>query len=88
MIEVFKIINGIENVDGSLFFHLATHNRPSRCHDKQIVKQKFRTDTRKFLFSQRAINDWNSLPRNTVECKTILSFKRNFDVYMNNISLT
>ena len=88
MIEVFKIINGIENVECSLFFHLATHNRPSRRHDKQIVKQKFRTDTRKFFFSQRVINDWNSLPRNTVECKTVLSFKRNLDVYMNNVSFT
>ena len=85
---MFKIINGIENVDCSLFFHLAIHNRPSRRHDKQIVKQKLRTDTRKFFFSQRVINDWNSLPRNTVECKTVLSFKRNLDVYMNNVSLT
>ena len=44
-IEVFKILNGYDNIDSNIFFSKFT-----------LVKKQRRLDVRKFSFSQRTIN--------------------------------
>ena len=62
-IEMFKIVNGYENVDRNtcMFFKLKEGSR-TRGHKAALVKELCRLDMRKYSFSQRVINEWNKLP--------------------------
>ena len=59
-IEVFKILNGYENIDRNIFFSLKKDKR-TRGHEVTLVKDQCRLDIRKYSFSQRTINEWNKL---------------------------
>ena len=54
-IEVFKIVNGYEDVDRNMFFKLKEGSR-TRGHKAALVKEQCRLDMRKYSFSQRVIN--------------------------------
>ena len=51
-IEVFKILNGYENIDRNMFFALKKNSR-TRGHDVKLVKDQCRLDIRKYLLSQK-----------------------------------
>ena len=55
-IEVFKILNGCENIDSNMFFSLKKDSR-SRRHEVKLVKDQCRLDIRKYSFSQRTVNE-------------------------------
>ena len=59
-IEVFKILNGYENIDSNIFFEIK-ESKITRGHNYTLVKKQSRWDVRKFSFSQRTINVWNNL---------------------------
>jgi len=42
-----------------LFFDLDDGGRTG--NEKKLFKRRFRLDTRKFVFSNRVVEDWNSL---------------------------
>ena len=48
-IEVFKIVNGYENVDRNMFFKLKEGSR-TRGHEAALVKEQCRLDMRKYSF--------------------------------------
>ena len=50
-IEVFKILNGHENIDPNIFFKIKT-GKITRGHDFTLVKGQNRLDFRKHSFSQ------------------------------------
>ena len=54
-IEVFKILNGHENIDRNMFFSLKKDSR-TRGHEVKLVKDQCRLDIRKYSFLQRTIN--------------------------------
>ena len=54
-IEVFKIVNGYEDVDRSIFFKLKEGSR-TRGNKAALVKEQCRLDMRKYSFSKRMIN--------------------------------
>ena len=54
-IEVFKILNGYENIDRNIFFTLKEERR-TRGHGVTLAKKQCRLDIRKFSFSQRTVN--------------------------------
>ena len=60
-IEVFKILNGYENIDSNIFFLEIKQSKITRGHNITLVKKQSRLDVRKFSFSQRTINVWNKL---------------------------
>jgi hypothetical protein len=78
LIQVFKLIKGIDNVDYSKFFTLAENSR-TRGHSYKLLKDRARLDVRGNFFSQRVVNCWNSLPATVVEAKSINSFKNRLD---------
>ena len=41
----------------------------------KLFKEQNRLDTRKHFFSQRNANDWNKLPQNVIDARTVLQFK-------------
>ena len=76
-IEVFKIVNGYEDVDRNMFFKLKEGSR-TRGHKAALVKEQCRLDMRKYSFSQRVINEWNKLPN----ASSVNMFKNRIDRYM------
>ncbi len=74
MVEVFKILNGIDKADKDQIFQMNTDMR-TRGHQMKLHKKQFRLDIRKHTFSQRVINTWNSLPANIVTAESINQFK-------------
>ena len=47
----------------------------TRGHDFKLKKRFSKTNSRKFTFSQRTVNDWNSLPPAVVYADDIKCFK-------------
>ena len=71
-IEVFKIVNGYEDVDRNMFFKL--EGGRTRGHKAALVKEQCRLDMRKYSFSQRVINEWNKLPNDCVNARSVNMF--------------
>ena len=75
LIEVFKIMNGLEGLKAEDFFVLSDVDH-TRGHDKKLYKIRPRLDIRKFVFSQRVVDEWNNLPPEVVGSQSINEFKR------------
>ena len=60
-LEVFKILNGYENIDSNIFFRNFKQSKITRGYNFTLVKKQRRLDVGKFAFSQRTINVWNEL---------------------------
>ena len=75
-IEVFKILNGYENIDSNIFFEI------TRGHNFTLVKKQSRLDVRKFSFSQMTINVWNKLSTDCVHANSVNMFKNKIDKYL------
>ena len=70
-IEVFKILNGYENIDSNIFFEIK-ESKITRGHNYTLVKKQSRLDVRKFSFSQRTINIWNNLSTDCVHASSVI----------------
>jgi len=73
LIETYKIINGYYNIDASLFFQFDEGGR--RGHSKKLYKRCSRLDTRKYVFANRIIDQWNSLSDACINSTTLNQFK-------------
>ena len=80
-IEVFKIVNGYEDVDRNMFFKLKEGSR-TKGHKAALVKEQCRLDMRKYSFSQRVINEWNKLPNDCVNASSVNMFKNRIYRYL------
>ena len=78
-IEVFKIVNGYEDVDRNMFFKLKEGSR-TRGHKAALVKEQCMLDMRKYSFSQRVINEWNKLPNDCVNSSSVNMFKNRIEI--------
>ena len=74
LIQVFKLIKGVDNVDYREFFQLADYSR-TRGHSFKITKVRSRLEIRRNFFSQRVVNKWNELPQYVVEAESVNAFK-------------
>ncbi len=52
---------------------------PELTHNMKLYKNSFRLDVRKYTFSQRVIDKWNSLDKDVVESLKTSGFKRKYD---------
>ena len=84
-IEVFKIVNGYEEIDRNMFFKLKEGSR-TRGHKAALVKEQCRFDTRKY--SQRVINEWNKLSNYFINASSVNMFKNRIDIYLIRASYT
>lgn len=83
LIQVFKIIKGIDKVDYRDFFDITDIDRSNktRGHNLKIIKVGCKYDIRKHFFSQRVVNAWNALTQYVVDAGTVNSFKNRLDKY-------
>ena len=80
-IEVFKIVNGYEDIDRNMFFKLKEGSR-TRGYKAALLKEQCRLDMRKYSFSQRVINEWNKLPNDCVNASSVNLFKNRIERYL------
>ena len=77
LVQTFKIVNGIDKVNSQIWFEKAV-NRGTRGSSglDNILKPRAGHDFRRNFFSQRVIDDWNSLPDNVKGASNVACFKR------------
>ena len=80
LVELFKIIHGLSNC--GLAPDYARAVRITRGHQYRLKLLKFRLNARKSSFFCRVVSNWNSLPRQIVEAKTLSQFKSNLRRHM------
>ena len=79
MIQVYKILNQMDRIEPSTLFTMSQNT--TRGHSKKIFKQRFEKELRKFTFSQRVVDDWNSLTEDIVSSESLNTFKSRLDKY-------
>ena len=75
ILEVFKMKNGFVRTGGQLFPGPPPMSQRLRGHPQKIHKTRSNTETRRAAFSQRVIDDWNSLHETVVGAPSINAFK-------------
>jgi len=75
LIETYKIINGVENVKINQFFEFSNTGYILRGHDKKLLINRSRLNTRQFFFSNRVARHWNNLTQEVVNALSVNSFK-------------
>ena len=79
MILTYRLINGMEKVDYRKFFSLQDNHYNLRGHNQKIVKTNVRLDVRKYFFSKRVIDKWNSLTEYEISAPSTAVFKKRYD---------
>ena len=75
MILIYKMLNGIVNVNHSNMFNIVEDIR-TRGHSKKLEPVVVpRLDIKKFSFAYRVINHWNALSEEVVTAPTVKRFK-------------
>ena len=80
LIQVFKIIKGIDNMDCSKYFTIDRSNY-TRGNGCKIVGKAFNSNESKHNFFHRVVNLWNGLPREVIDCNTVETFKSRIDKF-------
>ena len=81
VIQVFRLFKGFDKIDVSQFFKINTSNRG---HRFKIEKKSCKTNIRANAFSHRVFEDWNNLPVEVVDSKTINAFKTGLEKHWKN----
>ena len=86
-IEVFKILNGYENIESNIFFEIK-ESKIIKGHNYMLVKKQCRLEVRKYSFPHRTINVWNKLSTECVHASSVNMFKNKIDKYLVNAGYT
>ena len=79
LIQVYRILNGLDNIDATNFFVFA--DKYTRGNNYKLTKGFNAKSVRYNVFSQRIINDWNNLPDTVVCAESIEVFKARVDKF-------
>jgi len=83
-IEIFKTINGFNDVDPATWFNFVRdrHDLNTRSFvDNGIVPEKASLNIRRNFFTNRAAKVWNSLPTDIKSATSVNAFKNGYDYY-------
>jgi len=64
--------------ENTVQLHIKSDTR-TRGHTKKLVVRRCRNDVRKYSFSNRIANIWNSLPDEIISAPTVNTFKNRID---------
>ena len=80
MIAVYKILT--DKYDNSVNLHLEREKDSiTRGHSLKLVHPRCHYDLRKYSFTVRIVNLWNSLPENVISANTVNTFKNRLDKF-------
>jgi hypothetical protein len=84
LLQVFRIIKGIDNIDEGLFFDRYTSRGAciTRGNLFKLYKRGFNSDMAKYSFGNRVILEWNLLPNSVVGAQSVDVFKGRLDDYL------
>ena len=80
MLQVYKFLSERNPLLSCSYLKVQSNPRV-RGHCKKLVKCFARLDIRKFSFSHRVVNEWNSLPEWVVNSTSVHCFKVNIDKF-------
>ena len=83
MIEMYKILTNRYDAQVTLKTHMCNDKR-TRGNSLKLKTERCKYDLRKYFFSCRITNTWNSLPDNVVSAASLNSFKNRLDNYWKN----
>ena len=83
LIEVYKIMNDIDQVDKDKLFEFPTYTA-TRGHQFKLAKKQHRLKVRSNSFSLRVIDSWNSLPETVVMAPSLNCFKSRLNTFWKN----
>ena len=83
LIETFKILKGIENVDHRKFFTLS--NNQTRSNGLKLELRRFNTSQCGSFFTYKIASYWNALPANVVNSANVNQFKTRLDKVIDNL---
>ena len=86
MIECYKLLNNKYYFNEEDILRL-NHGSSTRGNSMKLCKFRARLDIRKFSFSNRVVNIWNSLPDCVITAGTIFTFESRLDRYWKNQEL-
>ena len=75
LIEVFKMFNGYTQIDIRVLFTLDGNYKGLHGHSKKIYKPRFNADIRKYFFTNRVTDKWNSLDWDTADALSLNCIK-------------
>ena len=88
MIELYKMVTGKYNEDSCIKFNFVSREdgevNQARGNKFKIFQEHVHYNLRKYYFSNRVIQIWNSLHDSVVESNSINSFKNNLDKFWQN----
>ena len=76
LIEVYKSWKNLSGIPFSLLFEKCIENQ-TRGHSMKLVKHRCTKDLRKYFFSEKIIDSWNSLDQLTIDSNSVNVFKNN-----------
>ena len=94
MIQAFKILHRIDDVDPETWFvrinecqqttrsAVGVSNEGEIIQRMNLMKPNSRGDVRKNFFSCRVVDQWNSLPSSVQEAEDVRDFKEKYDDFM------
>ena len=74
LVETYKFMNDRYKTPPSTFFQIPPREG-LRGHSLKLYKQKTRTEVAKNFFSNRVVNEWNSLTQEIISAPSIATFK-------------
>ena len=80
LIQVFKMLNGLVNVDYTKMFTLNQNN--TRGNGIRLVGKRCQTALCRNFFSNKIVREWNDLPPDVVTSTSLEMFKKRLDIFM------
>ena len=77
LIQMYKIFQDLDSIDKDII-PLASYGR-TRNQGNKLMNRYCKTNIRKFTFTNRIVDDWNSLPKEVKEAPTLNTFKNRLD---------
>jgi len=85
MIETYKLLSGKYGSQAALKLPLySPDDHHTRGNSRKLLVKRWHCDLRKYFFSNRIINIWNSLPDSVVADTVINQFMYRLDKYWKN----
>ena len=88
MIQVFKLVNNMYDYDSTNILTFRDNSITSGNEKKKLFKQRPRIDLRKYSFTNRVVDLWNSLPDNVSSAKTVFNFEVRLDRHWKDQDIT